>query len=361
MTTEQDLKDAIRNIFKAETLVPVKESSVINTAALDNTVNTAALDTTIPGEDFRHTKVTTKGIDAKDVAENPYLDNLNAWENLVKERAKVNPFYHRDEYIPGGSVATNINMKNREDTLKYSRLADALNNQYFRSPQIGSTLQGGIMGQGVVGQHANFGELYKTPFETEEMRQMQRARELEKLMKERELGRQQASMDRDLEQEKAEYMKRLELSGKYSDEKLRIFRKKLDMTIDYDLMVREEAFQRARLTFEAKLRTLQIPLAQAKTVTDLAIRNKPVADLFAVLAGANAGAPEAQHIIFAKTQAAILDKWIRQGLSDDQAVGALGAAIVRQGAEDLAAKTGISVAEAKGFIENLERYKSGDK
>jgi len=110
------------------------------------------------------------------------------YNDLINNRI---PFAHQNEDLTRNSMRNpNVNDATYRQTLKYSRLADKMNNRYFLRPPdtIGTGIGGQVTGgtQGVTGQQAS---LYRMPIETEEMRQMQRLREYEALARGRQIGR----------------------------------------------------------------------------------------------------------------------------------------------------------------------------
>lgn len=100
-----------------------------------------------------------------------------------------------NDNIARGSKGENANNRNFETTLRYSRLADALNNRVHTRVSLPSVISFSAFGPSanVAGQRA---ELYQMPkIETEEMRQMDTVRGLSKDQSGRQINRQQNYRD----------------------------------------------------------------------------------------------------------------------------------------------------------------------
>lgn len=100
-----------------------------------------------------------------------------------------------NDNIARGSKSENANNRNFETTLRYSRLADALNNRVHTRASLPSVISFSAFGPSanIAGQRA---ELYQMPkIETEEMRQMNTVRDLSKDQSGRQINRQQNYRD----------------------------------------------------------------------------------------------------------------------------------------------------------------------
>lgn len=119
--------------------------------------------------------------------EKQYRADLEA--NAYGRNARIN------DNIARGSKSENANNRNFETTLRYSRLADALNNRVHTRASLPSVISFSAFGPSanIAGQRA---ELYQMPkIETEEMRQMNTVRDLSKDQSGRQINRQQNYRD----------------------------------------------------------------------------------------------------------------------------------------------------------------------
>lgn len=119
--------------------------------------------------------------------EKQYRADLEA--NAYGRNARIN------DNIARGSKGENANNRNFETTLRYSRLADALNNRVHTRASLPSVISFSAFGPSanIAGQRA---ELYQMPkIETEEMRQMDTVRGLSKDQSGRQINRQQNYRD----------------------------------------------------------------------------------------------------------------------------------------------------------------------
>ena len=119
--------------------------------------------------------------------EKQYRADLEA--NAYGRNARIN------DNIARGSKGENANNRNFETTLRYSRLADALNNRVHTRASLPSVISFSAFGPSanIAGQRA---ELYQMPkIETEEMRQMNTVRDLSKDQSGRQINRQQNYRD----------------------------------------------------------------------------------------------------------------------------------------------------------------------
>lgn len=119
--------------------------------------------------------------------EKQYRADLEA--NAYGRNARIN------DNIARGSKGENANNRSFETTLRYSRLADALNNRVHTRASLPSVVSFSAFGPSanIAGQRA---ELYQMPkIETEEMRQMDTVRGLSKDQSGRQINRQQNYRD----------------------------------------------------------------------------------------------------------------------------------------------------------------------
>lgn len=122
-----------------------------------------------------------------------------------------------NDNIARGSKGENANNRNFETTLRYSRLADALNNRVHVKGGRVSTLMGATAG-GTMGVDGELSSLYQMPkIETEEMRQMDTIRGLSKDQSGRQINRQQNYRDAAQELTAAEMQDKLKLQTELSE------------------------------------------------------------------------------------------------------------------------------------------------
>ena len=147
-------------------------------------------------------------------------------KNLTKEEEKQyradleTDAYGRNarinDNIARGSKGENANNRNFETTLRYSRLADALNNRVHVKGGRVSTLMGATAG-GTMGVDGELSTLYQMPkIDTEEMRQMDTIRGLSKDQSGRQINRQQNYRDAAQELTAAEMQDKLKLQTELS-------------------------------------------------------------------------------------------------------------------------------------------------
>lgn len=121
-----------------------------------------------------------------------------------------------NDNIARGSKSENANNRNFETTLRYSRLADALNNRVHTRASLPSVISFSAFGPSanIAGQRA---ELYQMPkIETEEMRQMNTIRDLSKDQSGRQINRQQNYRDAAQELTASEMQDKLKLQTELS-------------------------------------------------------------------------------------------------------------------------------------------------
>ena len=149
---------------------------------------------------------------------------ISMWDRLknlsAEQQAELPGEAHIYDNLTGGDAQRNISGIGAERTRKLSRMADALNNKYYRSPGSAGVLSATRDGT-PTGQGSDFGQKYRMPIETEEMRQMRRAGEYEGVQRRSEIERQQKYKNRDLERNNAIWQEEMRRSGMYSNEELR--------------------------------------------------------------------------------------------------------------------------------------------
>ena len=141
--------------------------------------------------------------------EKQYRADLEA--NAYGRNARIN------DNIARGSKSENANNRNFETTLRYSRLADALNNRVHTRASLPSVISFSAFGPSanIAGQRA---ELYQMPkIETEEMRQMDTVRGLSKDQSGRQINRQQNYRDAAQELTANEMQDKLKLQTEISN------------------------------------------------------------------------------------------------------------------------------------------------
>lgn len=234
------------------------------------------------------------------------------------ERAAKDPNIHMQDYLPGGNQYSNINAKSRSETLRLSRLADALNNRYYRSPRATGNYSR-TFGGGVTGEGPSQGQLYQMPVVTEESREMGRQGQYEGMQRSAELARQQGAMD---------------------------------LALEYEKMRQQAAFQRTQSAFERELTNIQIPSRQAKIIADLAVGKWPLAQLLAGLFGGTS-APTPQQIYYQKELGNIAERGEAAGLSNEQIYGQISGAVVKLGAAGIAQQFNLAPEAAKNVYDQL--------
>jgi len=253
--------------------------------------------------------------------DNPFSYAMPDYE-IVKQmyaRASNDPNIHLQDYLPGGNQYSNINAKSRSETLRLSRLADALNNMYYRTPRSTGNYSR-VYGGGISGESTDQGQLYQMPVTTEEMREMSRQGQYESAVRGAEIARQQGAMD---------------------------------LALEYEKLRQQAAFQRTQYAFENELTKYQIPVRQAQTISSLVMGNWPLAQLYAaVFAGTSAPTP--QQVLFYKEQADIADNGKKAGLSNAEISGQMAAAALRLGAAGLSEQLNIAPELASQVIESIK-------
>lgn len=234
------------------------------------------------------------------------------------ERAGADPNIHMQDYLPGGNAYSNINARSRGTTLRLSRLADALNARYYRTPRdTGSYSR--TFGGGTAGAETDQGQLYKMPVETEEMREMARQGQYEGLQRTAELARQQGAMD---------------------------------LALEYEKLKQQAAFQRTQSAFESELKSINIPSRQAQIVSSLAVGNWPLAQLLAAMFGGTS-APTPQQTVYWQDIGNLVEQGQKAGLTNEQIYGQMSAKIVKMGAEGIAQQFNIAPEAAKNIYNQL--------
>lgn len=176
-------------------------------------------------EDDKMAKSTLTGEEDALKDTDDYIDARQ--KNLTKEEEKqYRKDLEDDEYgrnarindnIARGSKGENANNRNFETTLRYSRLADALNNKVHIKGGRTSTLMGATAG-GTMGVDGELSSIYQMPkIDTEEMRQQQTIRDLSKGQSERQISRQQNYRDAAQKLTEAEMQDKLKLQTQLSE------------------------------------------------------------------------------------------------------------------------------------------------
>jgi len=334
MSTIQEIQQSIVNLLRT----PSQRTSTEAQVQTDSGISSA-----IPG--YNESIASAEGLD--EAAMKDYYDNYNRiYQERMKE-AQENPWMHIDEYLPGKHPFTG---KTHEETTRLSRLADALNNQYFRRPGAISSVGYGRGGK-TIGQGGDAGQLYQAPVETEEMREMQRSRQLELQQRQRELARQQGLMDIPLDQQRMIYQQQLERSGKYNAEQLRRAMELWDWQHGYSVMARQAQFARTQLAFER----INIPREQAQILTGLAQANPVLGNLYAQLLGNAAGVPDMKQMAWLNRQAEIAQNTFTSGGGWADVNRRISGEILRMSNEEIQTITGGTLTEVKRWREGLLR------
>lgn len=140
--------------------------------------------------------------------EKQYRADLDA--DVYGRNARIN------DNIARGSKGENANNRSFETTLRYSRLADALNNRVHTRGLRGTTGLVSAFGSGLANTSQR-AELYQMPkIETEEMRQMNTIRDLSKDQSGRQINRQQNYRDAAQELTASEMQDKLKLQTEIS-------------------------------------------------------------------------------------------------------------------------------------------------
>ena len=318
-------------------------------AGVPQTSGSVPFSAAIPGEQYRQpgAPVNANEIPREGVAD--YSKNFKTFEDRIMAAARANPDLNYGQDLMRGSEQRNLNAKTPEETLRLSRLTDALNNQYFRSRyQGGAGVTVGMTGERI-GPELSGGNLYQMPFATEEQRQMERMRQYESAIRGREIGRQQTTMDLQVENARNQFEQRLRVDEKLSEEQIRRYMEIWDYVIGYDKLKRTTAFERANTVFATELKSLDIPDRQAQMITKYAMQYPEYANMIAVLFGIGAGAPTQTQILTNRANTQFLNDLFSRGYTDDQAMDALMARNIERIADIMAVEAGVTGNELTQF------------
>lgn len=249
-----------------------------------------------PGLDYQKTSVEPEGI-------KPEYMNDDYWsrhqEAVQQNRLMLesNPDMNSREDLARGSRTRNVSDMTPEETLRYSRLADALNNRYYRGMQqlrSGVALRGGQYS----GSTGSLGELYRMPIETEEMRQQVRSRDYETLVRAAETARQQTLKGLPLEQAQARLAAQLRESTNLSDTQIQQYMAVFGHQLQYDVLRQQQAFARHYGSFMSFLQQVNIPYTQANLIARSTITDPLLASAFSSLTGGGITASIEHGILF---------------------------------------------------------------
>jgi len=249
-----------------------------------------------PGLDYQKTSVKPEGI-------KPEYMNDDYWsrhqEAVQQNRLMLesNPDMNYREDLARGSRTRNVSDMTPEETLRYSRLADALNNRYYRGMQqlrSGVALRGGQYS----GSTGSLGELYRMPIETEEMRQQGRTRDYEALVRAYEIARQQALKGLPLDQVQARLAAQLRESTNLSDSLIQQNMAVFGHQLQYDVLRQQQAFARHYGAFMSFLQQVHIPYTQANLIARSTITDPLLASAFSSLTGGGITASPEHAILF---------------------------------------------------------------
>ena len=240
----------------------------------------------------------------------PSLNNSEALRNhfnSIWEEAYNNDFLHQRENLARTERGYNVSDMTPEETLRNSRLADALNNRYYRSGQHINSMMA-TEGGGESGSLANYGSLYQMPIETEEMRQQQRNRQYEALAQGRRINRQQDMTDMQLEHERDEYQRYLKNILHLDDEQIRRYMDRYDYNVEWYRKNRDQQFERAFMAYQR----IGIPTEQANLLWRVSGGNNTRLQYFAYLMGISAGGPTPMQFISNNRQQEVLQRAERE-------------------------------------------------
>lgn len=138
------------------------------------------------------------------------IDDADKYHQLALENARKSPYAHYGENIAKGNRNLNANAQNADTTLRYSRLADYMNNiQWMKKPST-ATVGMGFKGlkEGEAGEWHNPHQI-----ETEEMRQQAAIRDLSKMQSGKMIDLQDRYNNMDAMYQEAKMMQKLRLEG----------------------------------------------------------------------------------------------------------------------------------------------------
>lgn len=249
-----------------------------------------------PGKQYQETSVKPEGI-------KPEYMNDDYWsrhqEAVQQNRLMLesNPDMNYREDLARGSRTRNVSDMTPEETLRYSRLADALNNRYYRGMQqlrSGVALRGGQYS----GSTGSLGELYRMPIETEEMRQQARSRDYETFVRAAEVSRQQALKGLPLDQVQSRLAAQLRESTNMSDAQIQQHMAIFNYQLQYDLLRQQQAFARHYGAFMSFLQQVDIPHTQANLIARSTLVDPLLASAFSSITGGGITASPEHAILF---------------------------------------------------------------
>lgn len=138
------------------------------------------------------------------------IDVADEYHKKALDNAKLSPYAYYKKNIARGSASLNANRHNSEDTLKYSRLADYMNNiQWMKKPST-ATVGMGFKGlkEGEAGEWHNPHKI-----ETEETRQQDTIRRLSELQSTKKIELQDRYNNMDAMYQEAKMLQKLRLEG----------------------------------------------------------------------------------------------------------------------------------------------------
>jgi len=193
----------------------------------------------------------------------------------------------------------NANAMSDPETLRLSRLADAINNRYYRNPYqfgTGVALYGGGTSGDVTG---HIGEQYRMPIETEEMRQQERARQYEALGRGRQIGREEDFYDLRLQQDRDRMAEYLRNTAGWSDAQIQTYMQRYGQNLTYEQMAYQERIRQVATYYNE----VAIPQTVANIAGNLHTR-EDIRNIFAIRAGVPVGVPSQ-----------LVSLWNQQGLN----------------------------------------------
>lgn len=249
-----------------------------------------------PGLQYQETSVEPEGV-------KPEYMNDDYWtrhqEAVQQNRMMLesNPDMNSREDLARGSRLRNVNDMSPQETLRYSRLADSLNNRYYRGLQqlrSGVALRGGQYS----GSTGSLGELYRMPIETEEMRQQGRTRDYETLVRASEIARQQVLKGLPLEQVQARLAAQLRESTNLSDTLIQQNMAVFGHQLQYDVLRQQQAFARHYGSFMSFLQHVHVPHTQANLIARSTVVDPLLASAFSSMTGGGITASPEHGIFF---------------------------------------------------------------
>lgn len=213
---------------------------------------------------------------------------------------KDNPYMYYDQDL---ATQRNITGKSSENIQRLSRLADALNNTYYRGPAQFS-FGGAATGGAYQGTTSSVGEQYRMPIETEEMRSMERMRGYEEIIRAAEIARQQQLQGLPLEQAKARLAEQLRETYNLSEQEIKQAQLVFEYILGYHDLRRQTAFARWLFAAQQNITGIGLPMAQAKLLDDQLLKNPTLAEFFGSASGAAPLIPETYQTIFKRYVAA---------------------------------------------------------